>query len=30
MASCFARYRSYNPEDNSYQPHGRRSRQQCE
>ncbi|MEQ1955163.1 BA14K family protein [Mesorhizobium sp. CN2-181] len=30
IASCFARYRSYNPEDNSYQPYGRRSRRQCE
>ncbi|MEQ1949855.1 BA14K family protein [Mesorhizobium sp. CN2-181] len=30
IASCFARYRSYNPEDNSYQPYGRGARRQCE
>ena len=30
IASCFARYRSYNPEDNSYQPYRGRSRRQCE
>ncbi|MFI0848674.1 BA14K family protein [Mesorhizobium sp. IMUNJ 23232] len=30
IASCFARYRSYSPENNSYQPYGGGSRQQCE
>jgi hypothetical protein len=30
IASCFARYRSYRPEDNSYQPYGGGSRRQCE
>ena len=30
IASCFARYRSYSPEDNSYQPYGGGSRRQCE
>ncbi|MEQ1955169.1 BA14K family protein [Mesorhizobium sp. CN2-181] len=29
IASCFARYRSYNPDDNSYQPYGGGSRRQC-
>lgn len=29
-ASCFARYRSYRPEDNTYQPFGGGPRQQCE
>lgn len=28
--SCFARYRSYRPEDNSYQPYGGGPRRQCE
>ena len=28
--NCFARYRSYNPEDNTYQPFGRGPRLQCE
>jgi hypothetical protein len=28
--SCFARYRSYRPEDNTYQPHGGGSRRQCQ
>lgn len=27
---CFARYRSYNPEDNTYQPFGGGPRLQCE
>ena len=26
---CFSRYRSYRPEDNSYQPYGGGPRQQC-
>ena len=30
IASCFARYRSYSPEDNSYQPYGGGPRRQCE
>lgn len=30
IASCFARYRSYRPEDNSYQPYGGGPRRQCE
>ncbi|MFI0849229.1 BA14K family protein [Mesorhizobium sp. IMUNJ 23232] len=30
IASCFARYRSYSPENNSYQPYGGGSRRQCE
>ena len=29
-ASCFARYRSYRPEDNTYQPYGGGPRQQCQ
>ena len=28
--SCFDRYRSYRPEDNTYQPYGGGPRQQCE
>jgi hypothetical protein len=28
--SCFARYRSYRPEDNSYQPYGGGPRRQCQ
>lgn len=28
--SCFARYRSYRPEDNTYQPYGGGPRRQCE
>lgn len=28
--SCFARYRSYRPEDNTYQPHGGGPRRQCQ
>ncbi len=27
---CFGRYRSYRPEDNSYQPFGGGPRRQCE
>ncbi|MFI0848468.1 BA14K family protein [Mesorhizobium sp. IMUNJ 23232] len=30
IASCLARYRSYNPDDNSYQPFGGQSPRQCE
>ncbi|WP_024587295.1 BA14K family protein [Aliihoeflea sp. 2WW] len=30
VQSCFDRYRSYRPEDNSYQPYGGGPRQQCE
>jgi hypothetical protein len=30
IASCFARYRSYRPEDNSYQPYGGGARRQCQ
>lgn len=30
IESCFARYRSYRPEDNSYQPYGGGPRQQCQ
>jgi hypothetical protein len=30
IQSCFSRYRSYRPEDNSYQPYGGGPRQQCE
>lgn len=30
VESCFARYRSYRPEDNSYQPYGGGPRRQCE
>ena len=30
IQSCFDRYRSYRPEDNSYQPYGGGPRQQCE
>lgn len=29
IAYCFSRYRSYRPEDNSYQPYGGGPRQQC-
>lgn len=29
IKSCFARYRSYRPEDNSYQPYGGGPRRQC-
>lgn len=28
--SCFARYRSYRPEDNTYQPYGGGPRSQCQ
>ncbi|TGV78178.1 BA14K family protein, partial [Mesorhizobium sp. M00.F.Ca.ET.158.01.1.1] len=28
--SCFSRYRSYRPEDNSYQPYSGGPRRQCE
>jgi hypothetical protein len=30
VQSCFERYRSYQPEDNTYQPYGGGPRQQCE
>lgn len=30
VQSCFARYRSYRPEDNTYQPYGGGPRRQCE
>ncbi|WEX07531.1 BA14K family protein [Chelativorans sp. AA-79] len=30
VRSCFARYRSYRPEDNTYQPYGGGPRRQCE
>lgn len=30
IQSCFSRYRSYSPEDNSYQPYGGGPRQQCQ
>jgi hypothetical protein len=30
IRSCFDRYRSYRPEDNSYQPYGSGPRQQCQ
>nr|WP_027062555.1 BA14K family protein [Mesorhizobium loti] len=30
VQSCFRRYRSYRPEDNSYQPYSGGSRRQCE
>jgi hypothetical protein len=30
VQSCFERYRSYRPEDNTYQPYGGGPRQQCE
>ncbi|MER9411601.1 BA14K family protein [Mesorhizobium sp. M0589] len=30
VASCFSRYRSYRPEDNSYQPYSGGQRRQCE
>lgn len=30
IEECFARYRSYRPSDNSYQPYGGGPRQQCE
>lgn len=30
VQSCFARYRSYRPEDNSYQPYSGGPRRQCE
>jgi len=30
MQSCLARYRSYRPEDNTYQPYGGSPRRQCE
>jgi hypothetical protein len=30
VSNCFDRYRSYRPEDNSYQPYGGGSRRQCE
>ncbi|MBX3582687.1 MAG: BA14K family protein [Rhizobiaceae bacterium] len=30
IESCFSRYRSYRPEDNSYQPYGGGPRQQCQ
>ena len=30
IQSCFDRYRSYRPEDNSYQPYGGGPRRQCE
>ncbi|MBA1144201.1 BA14K family protein [Mesorhizobium neociceri] len=30
VASCFSRYRSYRPEDNSYQPYSGEPRRQCE
>jgi len=30
VQSCFDRYRSYQPEDNSYQPYGGGPRQQCQ
>lgn len=30
IAACFSRYRSYSPEDNSYQPYGGGSRRKCE
>lgn len=30
IQSCFARYRSYRPEDNSYQPYGGGPRRQCQ
>ncbi|MFI0849736.1 BA14K family protein [Mesorhizobium sp. IMUNJ 23232] len=30
IASCFARYRSYRPEDNSYQPYRGGPRRQCD
>jgi hypothetical protein len=30
IASCFSRYRSYRPEDNSYQPYSGGARKQCE
>ncbi len=30
IESCFARYRSYRPEDNSYQPYSGGPRRQCE
>ena len=30
IQSCFARYRSYRPEDNTYQPYGGGPRRQCE
>lgn len=29
VASCFSRYRSYRPADNSFQPYGGGPRQQC-
>lgn len=29
VSDCFSRYRSYRPEDNSYQPYGGGPRQQC-
>ena len=29
ISNCFARYRSYRPEDNSYQPYGGGPRRQC-
>ena len=29
VSYCFSRYRSYRPEDNSYQPYGGGPRQQC-
>lgn len=30
VAYCFDRYRSYRPEDNTYQPYGGGPRRQCE
>jgi len=30
VQSCFERYQSYRPEDNTYQPYGGGSREQCE
>ena len=30
VESCFSRYRSYRPEDNSYQPYSGGPRRQCE
>jgi hypothetical protein len=30
VQACFERYRSYWPEDNTYQPYGGGPRQQCE
>ena len=29
VAYCFSRYRSYRPEDNTYQPYGGGPRRQC-